>query len=265
MKKKIIAVAVSIFGVMCIVSIYIFSSIYLGSGNWIKRFHKEFNQFFGEGNWEYLSSETNESIMFEVRRRNSNTGVSENRPGRYKNWTIAFNNRYGEEEVWEITNHVLKINHDKYWIFSPKRYSNKEAMILELMDISCGLVGEEVHKDIIESVLSEEEAACIDVEMSYHGGNPKPDFYDELWEEPWFKANSITAEDFLSYDLHDFYLDIKVYDYRFKKLSETEQENVLNNFKIIERMLREKYSANASFRMYFNDDYQVEYLDGIKQ
>lgn len=39
---------------------------------------------------------------------------SEEAAGRYRDWYISFSNRYGEEEVWRITNHVYKINNNKY-------------------------------------------------------------------------------------------------------------------------------------------------------
>ena len=81
---------------------------------WPLRFRSDFNDFFGEGNWEQISSETNESRMYTVYYRSSNAGQSGERAGTYHNWDIAFTNRYGEEELWTITDHTLKINHDRH-------------------------------------------------------------------------------------------------------------------------------------------------------
>ena len=41
---------------------------------WPLRFRSDFNDFFGEGNWEQISSETNESRMYTVYYRSSNAG-----------------------------------------------------------------------------------------------------------------------------------------------------------------------------------------------
>ena len=70
---------------------------------WPLRFRSDFNEFFGEGNWEQVSSETNESRMYTVYHRSSSPALSGERAGTYHNWDIAFTNRYGEEELWTIT------------------------------------------------------------------------------------------------------------------------------------------------------------------
>lgn len=251
--------------VCCVIAIAAVCYTYLGSGNWIKRFDAELDRFFGEGNWEYLSSETKESSMFDVHHSDYGTPpFSENTPGKYKKWSIRFTNRYGEDEEWEITNHAFKINHEKYGIFSSKRLSNKQAFVLELRDIALTAASEEVQKNIVEQVLPKEDASCINVEVSYHGGNPKPNFYNALWKEEWFQVNRVTAQNFLECDLHDFYIRISIYDYVYEKLSEEQQKNLLDNFDVIEKKLLEKYGENASFEMRFNDEYKVEYEKGKK-
>ncbi len=64
------------------------------------------------------------------------TWSSEEIPGKFHEWDIAFTNRDGDTEVWTISDHTMKINHDKYWLLSADRYSAKQAFGQELMDIS---------------------------------------------------------------------------------------------------------------------------------
>lgn len=238
---------------------------YLGSGNWPVRFHAELDEFFGEGNWECVSEEQKESLMYSVTYRDVITEAYTEKSGTYKNWYIAWTTPAGETEIWQITNHTLKINHDKYGFFSGKRYSNKQAFVLELMEIAQSVAAEEVHRDILEELLTQEEADCIDISVSYYGGNPEPEFYDRLWKEDWFGADDITADNFLSTELYDFYLWIHVYDYRFEKLSEEEQQHVLDSFETIQQALLEAYGEHASFELYLGDGYRVKYIDGIRQ
>lgn len=240
---------------------------YFMGKNWTIRFKSEMDDFFGEGNWKCISEETKESIMFEKHiYTNSRYGQETYEvPGKYQDWYIQFTNRNGEEEIWRITNHVLKINHDKYSLFSSGRYSSKQAFVAELMDISFGAVSDEIKEEFINSELSEEEAECIGVEMSYHGGNPDPEFYDELFREDWFQVNEISAGNYLTCDLHDFYIYIRTYDYKFEKLTYTQQQHVLDSMERIENKLLEEYGNDASFELYFGEGYRVEYVDGKKQ
>lgn len=90
-------------------------------------------------------------------------------------------------------------------------------------------------------MLTQEEADCISISMMYHVGNPQPEFYDRLWEEEWFKADSITADDFLAAELQDFYIRIHIYDYRFQNLSEEEQQHVTDSFEAIQQALIRQY------------------------
>ena len=233
--------------------------------NWPFRFKKELDKFFGKGNWECISEETKESTIYtEYIYVHSNPEYSEEVPGKYKNWYIKFNNK-NQEEIWKITNHTLKINNDKYGLFSSKRYSSKQALIQELMDISCEVAAEEVYNEIIEGQFSENEAECIDVLITYKGGNPEPDFYDKLYKEEWFTVDKATAYNYLSCDLHDFYLYIRAHDYKLNKLTDEEKQNVLNSLENIEQKLLEKYGGNASFKIYLDNENKLEYIDGIKQ
>lgn len=159
----------------------------------------------------------------------------------------------------------LKINNDKYGICSSKRYSSKQALILELMDISCAIASEEIFNEIIKSELPKNVADCISVSISYNGGNPKPEFYDDLFKQSWFNIENATAENFLACDLHEFYLDIKAYDYRANKLTTHEQQNLFDSLEKIEKKLLDKFGNNASFKIYFDKDNKVEYSKGTKQ
>ena len=262
--KKVKSTIKTIIILIIITSIAILANIYLGSNHWDKRFASELDRFFGEGNWECVSSETKESMMYEEYHSSRNGYGDTSVPGKYKNWYISVTNESGEQELWKITNHVFKLNHDEYGWLSFKSFSNKQAFIRELFDIACIYAGEEVRDDILGSVLSEEEAACFRVQIFYEGGNPKPKFYNQLWEEEWFTAELLTAGDFLSSDLYDFYIDILLFDYKFEKLSEEEQEHVLNSFEEIQNMLLLKYGEYASFDMCFDEAHRVQYRNGEK-
>lgn len=251
--------------IVLISSIFLFIGYYKNK-DWTTRFKTELDLFFGEENWECISEETKASTIYtDYISSHSAPELSGEVPGDYTDWNIKFTNKDGNEEVWKITNHALKINNDKYGIFSSKRYSNKQALVLELMDISCEIAGDKVLNDIIKNVLPEEIVDCLRISISYKGGNPTPKFYDKLFEQSWFNVNSISAENFLACDLHDFYIDILAFDYKVAKLTEEEQQILFNSIKTIEKKLVQKYGENASFKIYFDKEYKVEYVDGEKQ
>lgn len=56
-----------------------------------------------------------------------------------------------------------------------------------------------------------------------------------------------------------FYIDIKAYDYRIKKLSDTEKDHLMNSLETIEQGLRDKYGEHASYKIYFDDFHQAEH------
>ena len=254
-KIAIIATLIIIIGIIIAIVIYM--------NNWPLRFSKELDRFFGEGNWEYTSNETKGSRMFDERRRNSATGSTTYVPGHYKNWEIEVN-RNNKKEYWIISNHAYKINHDKNWFLSPKLYSAKEALILELMNISEEIVAEKFKEEIISDLYSEKERECFDVTLMYHGGNPEPNFYNELYKQDWFTASKVNAKNYLETDLYDFYLYIRIFDYRLEKLTEEEQQNLLATREKLEQRLLEEYGDNASFEIYFVDGNKSEYEDGKK-
>lgn len=94
--------------------------------------------------------------------------------------------------------------------------------------------------DIILEVLTKEEASCVEITMSYEGGNPEPEVYDALIKETWFKANEIRALDYLSTDIYDFYLYIRVHDHRMEELPEEEKQHVVDSFEVIQEIKRLK-------------------------
>ena len=141
---------------------------------WPLRFHGELDQFFGAGNWETVSEQTKESMMYSdyivVRSAPSLSGET---AGKFHEWDIAFTNRDGEQELWTISDHTLKINNDEHWFpLDPERYTARQALGQELMEISFAVAGEQIHKDILQELLPEAEAGCITVDISFRGGWP---------------------------------------------------------------------------------------------
>ena len=127
------------------------------------------------------------------------------------------------------------------------------------MDLSTNAVGEQVKRDILSDVLSEEELECLDIYISYRNGNPPPEFYSQLRKEPWFEANTITAADYLETDLYDFFLRIQAYDYRVEKLSEEKQQHLMDSLVEMERLLRNAYGRHADYELYLGEEYQAEF------
>lgn len=230
------------------------------SSDWPAKFKTELDTFFGAEQWQVLSEETKDSNMYSVYYRSRNTpSLSGERKGKYHDWDIGFTNRNGETEAWRITDHALRINHDKYGRFSKKRFTAKQALGRELMDISCVMAGQAVRDELLQDILSQNERDCLRVEISYHGGNPKPEMYDKLLAEPWFTANTVTAEDFLQSDLHDFYIDIHAHDYLVAKLSEQEQAHLVGSLDAIEQALQSHFGDYADYDMYLGEGYSVEF------
>lgn len=227
---------------------------------WPLRFQGQLDDFFGKDNWEVISEDTKESMMYDknITIRNA-AWSSEEIPGKFHEWDIAFTNRDGDTEVWTISDHTMKINHDKYWILSPDRYSAKQALGQELMDISFSMAGEQVHKEILQALLPNAEADCVVVDISYRGGRPDPELYDELLDAPWFTANDVTAEDFLHSDLNDFYIDIYAYDYRVDDLTSDERKHLLGSLTDIENLLKDTYGDYVDYEIYLGDGCRAEY------
>lgn len=260
--KKIKVVTICLLVISLIITTVIGVNKYLA---WPVRFRSELNKFYGKDNWECITEEKKESIIYKEYYSTSDYPYSYEIPGKFKNWYIKFENKNNEVEIWRISNHAYKINNDKYWFFSSKRLSNKQALGQELMDISFQIIGENIKDEIISNILTEEQINCLKVEMSYLNGNPNPDFYSNLLEKTWFNVNDIKAENYLSLDSNKFYIDILAYDYKVEKLLEIEKQNLYDSIHELELKLLEKYGDNASFKIHFNQEYNVEYISGVKQ
>lgn len=262
--KRLKKIVIMLIVLVCAIGLI---TTYFLNKNWMYRYKSELDQFFGEGNWEYISKESKESTAFNETYSNTgrrNYSTPSVHPGKYNNWYVSFNDKYGEEDLWYISDHIMKINHDRYDYFSPKRLSSKQAFYMQLMDIGLYLASKEIFNEFIRSELTENEANSIDVSM-YDSGNPKPEFYDSLSKEDWFTLNSVTAEDFLSNNLNEFYIHIRAHDYNIDKLTDQERQNVFESLDRIEKRLLEKYGEHASFEIYFDGKHIVEYIDGQKQ
>lgn len=255
---------ISIIAVILIIGIICFFAII--SKNWPVRYASILDEFFGEGNWKCIDEETKKSILVDEHIHfHDSSELDYDTPAKYKNWYILFTNKNGEEEVYSITNHSYIINHDKYNMFSSKRYSAKQALTLELMDISTSLASDEIFDRYISKTLPSNVSDCISVEISYKGGNPKPNFYNKLAKQDWFNIYDASAEKYLTTDLYDFYIYIKAYDYKIKKLTDEEKQKLFDSMTTIEEKLLEDFGSNASFKIYFSNDYNVEYSDGVKK
>ncbi|MCD8362559.1 MAG: hypothetical protein LUC98_06305 [Lachnospiraceae bacterium] len=253
-KNKVISTGIIIILLIALVAGV---GLYFTLRSWPLRFKKELNTFFGEGNWEKISAETNESKMYSVHHYSSDGLYDYDSAGTYTKWYLLYTGGE-EEEIWTITDHTYRINHSKYSFLSPKCYSAKQALVLELMEISCDIAAEEVQYNLLTKVLSEEQAECLRVNISYHNGNPSPSFYDQLAGQDWFNVNESTAEQYLKTDLYEFYIDILLYDYKFSKLSEADQEDLLNSLDAIEQLLLDTYGEYADYEIYLGEEYSAE-------
>lgn len=253
-KKLVIIIAVVTVAVIA-VCLYFFRQ---GKQDWPVRFQSELDDFFGKGNWECISDETKESRMYTVHIIGCDPRLDEDRPGDYHNWNISFTNRDGKEEIWTLTDHATKINQSKNEIFSSVRFTEKQGFIQQLMQISFIVAGEEVKQEILQKILSEQEIACLEVDISYRNGNPPPEMYDELITQPWFTAKKVTAAQYLASDLHDFYILIRAHDYRVKKLTENERRHLLDSLGQVEKSLRDTYGKYADYEIYFDETHKAQ-------
>ena len=226
---------------------------------WPLRFHRELDQFFGAGNWESVSEQAKHSMMYDLYIIRG-TGLSGSTDGSFHEWDIAFTNREGEPEIWTISDHTLKINnHDHWFPLDPGRYTAKQALGQELMELAFDMAGEEVLDETLSDILTESERASLEVEISFHGGRPDRKLYTQLLAEPWFNIQELDAEKFLQSDLCDFYVDVFAYDYRVDDLSEIEQEHLYRFLGDIEQALRDVFGDYADYEIYLGEGYSAEY------
>ena len=110
----------------------------------------------------------------------------------------------------------------------------------------------------LNKILPKNEADCLNVTLTYRGGNPEPSFYDKLWKEPWFTVDQISAKDYLESDLYEFYIDIFAYDYRVEKLTQKEKEHMMDSFDELEEAIRKTYGEKVKYEIYFDHEHSKE-------
>lgn len=237
----------------------LFYLVWQGKQEWPKRFQAELDEFFGEGNWEWVSEETKNSSMFKDRDIHSYypyTPQIDRLSGRYHVWNIVFTNRSGEKEIWALSDHAMLINHARNKFWSSDRYSPRQAFTQQLMGISMEAAQEEIKKEILYELLPEQEADCLGVDISYHNGNPPPEMYDELIKQPWFKANEVVPSDYIDSSLYDFYIWIHAYDYKMDKLTESERQHLMDSLGAIEKMLKDTYGSDIEYEIYLDSEHK---------
>lgn len=129
---------------------------------------------------------------------------------------------------------------------------------MELMQLSFALAGEEVGQQVLGQVLPEEELSCLEVDISYHGGNPTPDFYDDLAGEEWFTSQKAAAACYLESDLYDFYISVRAHDYRVEKLEEGQRQHLLGSLEELCQALEKEYGDNAKYDIYLGEGLTAE-------
>lgn len=230
------------------------------SKNWTIFYKDEFNTFFGKGNWEVIDKDKKISTII---KKYDEDGWRI--PVKYREWTIKFTDTDGDDVTYRISNHGYLISDfkDKSF-FKTNHLSKKQALALEFMDISLDLLSSNLHDELLSDILSEEEAKCISVNLTYKGGNPNRDYYSNLSKQNWFNINDITAKHYLSDVSVNFYIDIDLYDYYFEQLTEEERENIINSIDTIKDKLLNMYGDIASFEINFIKGNSIVYDNGQK-
>ena len=83
--------------------------------------------------------------------------------------------------------------------------------------------------------------------------------------EKQLDVKEVSAEDYLTSDLYDFYLDIITHSDSLDKLTASEMQHVLGSMENIEKKLCNKFGKDASFRIYFDEEHQMEYVKWQKK
>ena len=223
---------------------------------WPLRFQGDLDDFFGKEKWHVADRETRESIIFN--KILTQTG-QQSVPGKFHNWYIVYEQEDGTEAAWCFTDHAYKISRHKSLFHS---LSAKEAMTIELMDLSASRAGDEICRNVLSSILSPDEIACLRVELSYRGGNPSGSVLKQLRKQPWFVQGN--AKSYLSWENYDFYLDILAHDYKAEQLPEELQAHLLNSLPQMEAALKDYLGDACDYEIYLGQDadgnsYKAEY------
>ena len=241
--------------ILVILAVILFLAGWYYLRTWPLRFHGTLDDFFGAGNWQTVSEETKDSMIF----KRWNEVTRREQEGRFHEWNIAFENPTGKAEVWTITDHTLKINHKKHWfLLDSERYTARQALGQELLWIALDAAGDEVRTETLSTILPEKELDCLSVELSFRDGSPDRELYAQLLEEPWFNIQEVSAEQFLQSDRYEFSVDILGYDYRIDDLSEAEQQHLYHSLEDIEQALQDAYGEQIAHEIYLGEEYQAE-------
>lgn len=252
-----------LFRSLLIVIIVIIFIFILFGRNWPLRFKKEFDNFFGEKNWEIVDKKTEKTRLYKEISHTRDLPEVE-KDGKYKKWSVKFN-KDTQEYIYEISDLTYNLNHRKYNIFQlSKLYSKRQALILEFMDISMDIASDNLYNEVIKTNLSENQSNCFNVEILYNNGNLSPKFYNKLVNESWFNIQDSDVSHYLDTNLYEFYIEIKAYDYKFNKLSDKEKQEVYDKIEIIEKELLDRYKDNASFEVWVDSEHIIEYKNGVK-
>ena len=116
-------------------------------------------------------------------------------------------------------------------------------------------------EELISDLYSEKERECFDVTLMYHGGNPEPNFYNELYKQDWFTADKVNAKDFEIQDIR-WQIDFYIGNHEYKKAEKL--------YKVLEEKIDMKNPYNKQYikELEFVLYYEIEnkfYQKGIER
>lgn len=221
---------------------------------WPLRFQNELDAYFGEGKWEWVSSEDTEEYRHDIYWRvpNNPTQCSPG-AGKHHSWYIAFEDPTGQKWMWRMTDHIYYVTMHHRGAFSG--FSARDGITAELMDLSfrrgCCLLS----RKTLGQVLSQEELNCLRIEVSYRGGNPGHPLYEKMRQQPWFDSGHL--KEYLSWDYHDFYLNIYPYNHRTDRLSPELQAHLLSSLPQVEAALQQALGEeHCDYKVHLGQDAQ---------
>ena len=219
--------------------------------NWPLRFKNDLDLYFGEGNWQWISQDETEDYRYNIYHRIPNNPAHVNpKPGRFRNWYIAFEDPQGEKWLWRMTDHVYKINMHHRGAVSG--FSARDGVTAELMDLSFRQGAMGISKKVLSPILSQEELNCLKVVVSYRGGNPGPSLFEKLRKQPWFRCGH--AKEFFTWDYHDFYLDIYPNNHRADRLAPEIRDHLLGSLGRIETDLQIYLGEYCDYKVHLGQD-----------
>lgn len=212
---------------------------------------KEFDTYFGEGNWRYDVCE---------RRKHKDLGSLKSRRrgngGYYDEWLIF---PTAGDYDWFISNCAHKLNNSKYAWFSSKRRTEKESLWYEFLEITEEKICREIEKNLIKSYTFGEDAYII-----IRCSAPTTDELDSLSD--WLRYET-DLQDLFNCDYMKFQLDISC---SIKNKEDYLFDTCLEEFKDMEKWLLEEYSDSLDFHGFLgvrdsDKEYRVDYINGVKE